>query len=74
MIWHLQVTKLINFIIKKRYLLYRELVKFLEEIVLKYTDVLYYTEGRWVIKGLMASKMYYLLPKIREFFFKIIIW
>ena len=63
----LQVKKLINFI-KKRYLLHRELVKILEEMDSEYTNVLYYTEVRWLSKGSMASRMYYLFLKIREFF------
>ena len=63
----LQVTKLIYFV-KKRYLLHREFVKFLEEIDSEYTNVLYYTEVRWLSKGSVASRMYYLLPKFADFF------
>ena len=61
------ITKIINFI-RGKALIHREFGAFLKEIESEYSDVIFYTEVRWLSKGLMAKRFLQLIPKIRAFF------
>ena len=62
-----EVTEIINYI-KGRPLLHREFLSFAKQESEEETDIVYYTEVRWLSAGKMADRFYKLIPKIIDFF------
>lgn len=61
-----QITGIINFI-KARALLHREFMNFLQCRESEFSDLVFYTEVRWLSRGVMSQRFYQLLPELREF-------
>ena len=60
------LTEIINYI-KGRFLLHREFLSFANEENEDETDILYYTEVRWLSAGKMADRFFKLIPKLIGF-------
>lgn len=60
------VSKLINYI-KSHALIHREFMEFLSILDSDYSDLLYYTDVRWLSRGNMSERFLKLLPQITEF-------
>ena len=60
------VRKTINFI-RAKLLNHRQFQEFLKVLSTEFTDVIYYTEVRWLSKGQMVERFYHLRTEIKIF-------
>ena len=63
----LSVSKIINYI-RSRALVHRQFKNFLERMDSNYSDLLLYTEVRWLSRGRMSGRFFELIPEIKQFF------